>query len=265
MSHQANKWVIPMEMSAPEKVVMLVLAYHADKHGNDSYPGMATMVRETGLKDRGIQRIITRLCEQGFLSVGDREGGRGRKTNYSLASLNPDAGSVETPTLTPTTGKETPTPTTINPDPDDINPDPDDIDIEEGRVHRRVQEESIITSTTRSTRHPGRDFEMPEEFKPLTTLDGYTKRNHSKAIEGITSACSAAGVDVAKVVEDFAEYYRLHHVGHGWSDPVKSLRNSRVLNIQISQALKQPRASPSGNGQQPTGARSYINSGRKFQ
>ena len=74
-------------------------------------------------------------------------------------------------------------------------------------------------------------WEVPDWWTPLTPLHGYAHRDHTKTATIISETCSEAGVDKANVVSQFAEYYQLKRLVHGWKDPVVALRNT--LEIQI--------------------------------
>jgi hypothetical protein len=79
--------------------------------------------------------------------------------------------------------------------------------------------------------------QYPDWFIPLTTLVGFKKTAHSKAIQTITDGCSESKVEITKVVQGFADYYQNGgRAQHGWLDPVAAL--TKTLPIQISKSKK---------------------------
>ena len=74
-------------------------------------------------------------------------------------------------------------------------------------------------------------FESPDWFKPLTELEGYRKIDHRRFVSVLEQTCQEARVSPAAVVDSFADYYQLSRFKHGWSDPVKALRNTMAREI----------------------------------
>jgi hypothetical protein len=78
MSYKITRLVLELNGLTPtEKAVAHCLAYHAKEDGTDSYPSMATIARESGLKDRrSAQRIVRRLEQKSVVLSDDKSGGR---------------------------------------------------------------------------------------------------------------------------------------------------------------------------------------------
>ena len=88
-----------------------------------------------------------------------------------------------------------------------------------------------IPSATASNPYP-KVFKPPDYWSPLTTLEGYARRDHSRFVATLEATCAAQGVSPGDVVTTFAEYYAGNRFRHGWSDPVAALR--RTLSLQIA-------------------------------
>ena len=71
-----------------ERLVMLSLADHADDEGR-CYPSIARLCERTGMKERGVQVVIRRLKEKGYVSVAENEGRKG--TNLYTVTPAPHA------------------------------------------------------------------------------------------------------------------------------------------------------------------------------
>lgn len=65
-----------------EKLVMLALADHADEAGR-CFPSIARLALRTGMSGRGVQKVLRRLEERGFLRT-DMNGGRGGANAFRL-------------------------------------------------------------------------------------------------------------------------------------------------------------------------------------
>lgn len=59
-----------------EKLVMLALADHADEL-NECFPSIARLVRMTGMSERGVQQVIRRLEQRGFIVTRSNAGRKG--------------------------------------------------------------------------------------------------------------------------------------------------------------------------------------------
>lgn len=78
------------DLDPSERLVMLSLADHADDDGV-CYPSIARLCKRTSMSDRGVQKVLTRLQERGFLRV---EIGAGRKgSNRYFVTATPEPGS----------------------------------------------------------------------------------------------------------------------------------------------------------------------------
>lgn len=68
------------------RLVLFVLASHADRNTDVAYPSVATLGHETGLVRRTVQDCLNELVAAGEIEqVGPRNGGRGRTTRYRIA------------------------------------------------------------------------------------------------------------------------------------------------------------------------------------
>ncbi len=78
MSVRATNFVRGLRgLSPSEKAVAFVLADHDDHKGGGTYPGMLTVAKEAGLKDRTIaSRITRRLVDRGIIRTDNPSKGR---------------------------------------------------------------------------------------------------------------------------------------------------------------------------------------------
>jgi len=63
------------DLPTSEKMVLLVIADHADDSGMNSWPSMATIARKASVSPRQAQRLVKSLSEAGWLSVEEQAGG----------------------------------------------------------------------------------------------------------------------------------------------------------------------------------------------
>ena len=86
MSYRAMDLVYDMEVADPvAKFVLLTIAKHADEK-MQRFPSMDRLASLTGLSPRTVQRKITALRKDGFLSVSNRSVGGKRTSNYYTIS-----------------------------------------------------------------------------------------------------------------------------------------------------------------------------------
>lgn len=86
MSYRAMDLVYDMEVTDPvAKFVLLTIAKHADEK-MQCFPSMDRLASLTGLSPRTVQRKITALRKDGFLSVSNRSIGGKRTSNYYTIS-----------------------------------------------------------------------------------------------------------------------------------------------------------------------------------
>lgn len=64
-----------IDLPTSEKMVLLVIADHADDEGTNSWPSVATIARKASISPRQAQRLIKSLTEAGLLSVEEQAGG----------------------------------------------------------------------------------------------------------------------------------------------------------------------------------------------
>lgn len=66
-----------------DRLVLLVLAGHADKFTGECYPSIERIAERAKISDRTVRRVVGRLDEEGWLGV-DRGSGRSNTNVYSL-------------------------------------------------------------------------------------------------------------------------------------------------------------------------------------
>lgn len=93
MSVRMMSLVWEMDLPTSEKMVLLVIADHADDDGENAWPSMATIARKASVSERQAQRLVKSLASSGFLSVEDQAGGRrdmrnDRRPNRYTVHLN---------------------------------------------------------------------------------------------------------------------------------------------------------------------------------
>jgi hypothetical protein len=86
MSYRAMDLVYDMQVTDPvAKFVLLTIAKHADER-MQCFPSMDRLASLTGLSPRTVQRKVTALRKDGFLSVSNRSIGGKRTSNYYTIS-----------------------------------------------------------------------------------------------------------------------------------------------------------------------------------
>lgn len=124
MTYAAIKAVLLKNLSSTAKLVLLVLAHHADKHSRSCYLLVETLQKECSLSDRCVQNTLSELVRQGLIT---REFRKNKSSVFTLqVEQVPEAGSPPTPEAgSPITNTIFLTGTNVNTKPCDTqNPDP---------------------------------------------------------------------------------------------------------------------------------------------
>ena len=85
MSVKISGKVWELDIDPIDKLVLLALADHADHEGENVRPGHELLAAKTGLSEKTIGTKIEHFVAQGWIEIeGNRQGGRGRKRDYSI-------------------------------------------------------------------------------------------------------------------------------------------------------------------------------------
>lgn len=164
MSNHAINWAKPLKIPRSEKVVLLLLAEHADCT-LECFPSIRLLASEASLSDRSVQRAVGWLLKAGLI-LAERGGGRSNATRYTVLMgampppVQPPAAPIpaaERVTLTPervTTTTERVTTCPIKGDNHDI------AYIDEPPIEPPI--EPPVTPTAREARQPGLALVLPK-------------------------------------------------------------------------------------------------------
>jgi hypothetical protein len=64
-----------LDLPTVEKMVLLVIADHANDEGTQSYPSQATIATKASISVRTVQRAVNNLCAQGYIRMTKHAGG----------------------------------------------------------------------------------------------------------------------------------------------------------------------------------------------
>ena len=246
-----------LDLPHAQSWVLMALTDHAADDGTRCYPSVKTLSWKTGYSERYVQALLQSLREQDIITpVAYETGGRGKSTHYHIHLENASLKDEPTDTLSDEKG-EPGNIKRVNPSTERVNPSALKGEPQFTRTTKNHQEPSeeppgcgVDALSVASTNEVGTSdvseveelpndprpaFEPPGFWAPLTTLEGYVRRDYSKTVRVFEDTCTAQGVEVAEVIATFAEYYAGNRYRHGWSDPVKALR--RTLPVQISKLL----------------------------
>jgi SOS-response transcriptional repressor LexA len=93
MSVRVMSLVWEFDLPTSEKMVLLVIADHADDGGMNAWPSIATIARKASVSPRQAQRLVKALADSGFLFVEGQAGGTremrdDRRPNRYTVNLN---------------------------------------------------------------------------------------------------------------------------------------------------------------------------------
>lgn len=97
----------PQVLSPPERLVLYVLAWHANSRSLRAWPAVQTIARETSLSRRAVQKILLRLRDKSFIVVNGRMARGSLNYALDLTALNRERYSQsETPDREPRSQSE---------------------------------------------------------------------------------------------------------------------------------------------------------------
>jgi len=86
MSFEAIRWAFAQTIPGPEKLVLLVLANHADDE-RTCYPSMTTIAKETGTSRCNVMRIVPKLESRRLISTEKRITSYGKSTHIYTMNI----------------------------------------------------------------------------------------------------------------------------------------------------------------------------------
>lgn len=119
MSFEAVSWALEAPVSGTQKVLLIGVASHADRYGDNAWPSIETLARYAYVDARSVQRAIGELVKAGFL-YRDVNGGGSRQTAshmrpnlYRLNMAKTHAAHHPTPASPPDTSVTPPPDTSV--------------------------------------------------------------------------------------------------------------------------------------------------------
>lgn len=117
MSFEAVSWALEAPVSGTQKVVLIGIASHADKFGDNAWPSIETLAGYAYVDARSVQRAIGDLIKAGFVTKLVNEGGNRQTASHmrpNLYRLNMEKTPVKHP-LTPASPPDTSVTTPLTP------------------------------------------------------------------------------------------------------------------------------------------------------
>jgi hypothetical protein len=177
MSMAALRWIRPLKVTAPQKVVLWALADQADDKG-EAWPSVKGLMEATCLSERTVQGAILGLRAAGLLAV-EMGGGRHKTTTYRLLIGTaqtpqephdtpqdvPGNGAPETPQLVHKTPQELrETPQQVRETPQELLPNPQEPSV-------TPKEPSEAVRAKRAARLPA-DWQLSPELRQFAKAEG---------------------------------------------------------------------------------------------
>ena len=238
-------------------LLLLAVADHAHDDGAGAYPSIQTLAAKSRLTPRAVQGILNRLEAAGELIIQRRTGPHQVNVYTVPMMLRSEAPATDTDLPIGANGGG-PEPAVPEGDGENFSPSGGDGEFTMKSFHDEkntlgmamrispkpsLEPSGVTTSFTAVKDVAAPDkigpansrskeiFKPPDWFEPLTRLEGYRRIDHSRFVSVLEKTCQEGRVSPAAVVESFAGYYQLNRFKHGWSDPVKALRNTLAREI----------------------------------
>lgn len=231
MSWQATWWAKGTRghQSPSSKLVLMILADYAHPETHEAWPSVVQLAADCEISRRSVLRCLKSLESLGFVSrvrrgnqyhgstylvnhptVGDNMSQAHTRASDTVLSSEGDAHVTNTPVhVTPVTG------------------------VGDTGVTRSIAREGIREESSAKKKRVS--WSAPEWFNPLAELEGYQNRNWAGTSDKIRAACEGKGVDPAKVIQAFCDYWPIGRARHNWTSPPRALLGS--IEVQISKTL----------------------------
>lgn len=97
MSIEMTAWALGVPgIPAAEKLVLIGIASHADRNGDNAWPSIATLAGYANVSERQAKRLVKALAERGVISIDAQGGGNARTRDdrrpnlYRIETMNGD-------------------------------------------------------------------------------------------------------------------------------------------------------------------------------
>lgn len=111
MSIEMTAWALGVPgIPAAEKLVLIGIASHADRNGDNAWPSIATLAGYANVSERQAKRLVKTLAERGVISIDVQGGGNARTRDdrrpnlYRIETMNGDMRLFDG--VTPTTPRD---------------------------------------------------------------------------------------------------------------------------------------------------------------
>jgi len=111
MSIEMTAWALGVPgIPAAEKLVLIGIASHADRNGDNAWPSIATLAGYANVSERQAKRLVKTLAERGVISIDVQGGGNARTRDdrrpnlYRIETMNGDMRMFDG--VTPTTPRD---------------------------------------------------------------------------------------------------------------------------------------------------------------
>ncbi|ATJ90427.1 hypothetical protein HK16_09755 [Acetobacter senegalensis] len=88
MSFQAMAWAAKQDLKCGPKMVLMMLAHHADGKSNECHPSLQTLAQESGLSRRAVCRYCSDLEKSGLISRKGRAQNGAQISNIFTLNIN---------------------------------------------------------------------------------------------------------------------------------------------------------------------------------
>jgi len=87
MSFESVAWALPQPVSGTKKVLLIGIASHADKYGDNAWPSIPTLAEYACVSERNVQHALNALVDEGYVFRDLNEGGSRRVAGHMRPNL----------------------------------------------------------------------------------------------------------------------------------------------------------------------------------
>ncbi|MXV43487.1 hypothetical protein GS501_00125 [Saccharibacter sp. 17.LH.SD] len=202
MSYSAMKWARHQQLPTSEKFVLFIMADCAREGDNVSFPSLKTLVADTGMSERTIQRARKALVRHGLIVREPRYGQSGFRLCFDVmvASESVSDTKNDTRTVNSDTVSETPSPchpVTVSPLDDTVSPQNDTVSPPPNH-HITTIEPEYIPPISPKPKKSAQKF-APPDWVPLEAWAGWVEMRRAKKRPATQRALELSVKELAKL------------------------------------------------------------------
>ena len=174
MSYSAMKWARAQSLPTSEKFVLFVMADYAREGDDVAFPSVGTLMADTGMSERTVQRARKALEKRGLIVKAPRYGQSGFRLCFEV-TIQGDGRKPVTVSVNPSQCH----PVTVSPQTDTVPPLPDTVSPPPNHHLTTIEPDSIPPAPqSKKSTASKRGTRLPDNWQPSSALIDYANERN---------------------------------------------------------------------------------------